>query len=371
MKKWNSNGNLYKIGEDAKQLGTLPVGIYSVGFGKFGFYLERIDDEFEFGHKLYGLETKLINRVIKTWNSTTRNLGVLLNGLKGTGKTVTAKVICNQIKLPVIILNSKFEECNLPEFLNEIREDCVILVDEYEKIFGEDAELLTVMDGILSNDTRKLFLLTTNKTYINENMLQRPSRIRYFKTFKDLSPSVIEEIVDDTLKYQEFKDATINAISTLEIITIDVVKTIIEEVNIHRENPEEFMEVFNVKKITGKYTVYQVITDEHGKENEIEMAKGVKLYPRDFDDDRIGSSFQINGNYVGEILEVLTFDKILIQPYVQDSDGDMIHPRNAEPQKARGKNGKAVPVPMPEPIVVRIETYDSINSHYRYAAYTF
>lgn len=359
MKKWNRSGNHFSIGDVTNQIEALPPGVYALNQSMFGFYLERIEDKFEFSHKLYGLETRLIDRVVKTWTETDRNLGILLNGLKGTGKTVSAKVICNQLNLPVILVNMNPEGGGIPEFLNEIQQEVVVLIDEYEKIFGEDAELLTVMDGVLTGTSRKLFLLTTNKTYINDNMLQRPSRIRYFKTFKDLSPAVIEEIVDDTLINRKFKHDVISTISNLEIITIDIVKSIIEEVNLHNESPNEFMDVFNVKKITGKYTIYQVEKDENGKPVETELFKGVKLYPREFDEDRVGSSLQIGDHYFGCIEEVLSFDTIVVKPYGTEEE---------EVPTLRGKKRKPK---VQKPITLRIETYDSINSSYKYFNYAF
>jgi hypothetical protein len=359
MKKWNKNGNSFSLGDVTNQIETLPPGIYSLNQSMFGFYLERIEDKFEFSHKLYGLETRLIDRVVKTWTETDRNLGILLNGLKGTGKTVSAKVICNQLDLPVILVNTNPEGGGIPEFLNNIQQEVVVLIDEYEKIFGEDAELLTVMDGVLTGTSRKLFLLTTNKTYINDNMLQRPSRIRYFKTFKDLSPAVIEEIIDDTLVNRKFKHDVISTISNLEIITIDIVKSIIEEVNLHNESPNEFMDVFNVKKITGKYTIYQVEKDENGKPVETELFKGVKLYPREFDDDRVGASLQIGEHYFGCIEEVLSFDTIVVKPYENEEE---------EVPTVRGRKRKSK---IQKPITLRIETYDSINSNYKYFNYAF
>ena len=359
MKKWNKSGNNFSIGDVTNQIETLPPGIYSLNQSMFGLYLERIEDKFEFSHKLYGLETRLINRVVKTWTETDRNLGILLNGLKGTGKTVSAKVICNRLDLPVILVNTNPEGGGIPEFLNDIQQEVVVLIDEYEKIFGEDAELLTVMDGVLTGTARKLFLLTTNNTYINDNMLQRPSRIRYFKTFKDLSPAVIEEIIDDTLVNRKFKHDVISTISNLEIITIDIVKSIIEEVNLHNESPNEFMDVFNVKKITGKYTIYQVEKDETGKQVETELFKGVKLYPREFDDDRVGASIQIGERYFGCIEEILSFDTIVVKPYGNEED---------EVPTARGRKRKSN---IQKPITLRIETYDSINSNYKYFNYAF
>jgi SpoVK/Ycf46/Vps4 family AAA+-type ATPase len=357
MKKWNKSGNNFSLGDITNQINDLPVGVYTLNQSMFGFYLERIDDKFEFNHKLYGLETSLIKRVVKTWKGTDRNLGILLNGLKGTGKTVSAKVICNELELPVILINSNPEGGGIPEFLNQIEQDVIVFIDEYEKIFGEDSELLTVMDGVLTGTSRKLFLLTTNRTYVNDNMLQRPSRIRYFKTFKDLSPAVIEEIVDDTLIHKKFKADTISAISNLEIITIDIVKSIIEEVNLHNESPKEFMDVFNVKKITGKYSIFSILKDENGKETEIEVAKGVKIYPREFDEDRIGSTFQIAEEYFGEIKEIISFDTILVHPYPEEDEDDS--PRKNKKSKAK----------RPDPVVLRIETYDSIHKNFKYSDY--
>lgn len=358
MKKWNKSGNNFSLGDVTNQINSLPVGVYTLNQSMFGFYLEKIEDKFEFNHKLYGLETSLINRVVKTWKGTDRNLGILLNGLKGTGKTVSAKVICNELDLPVILVNSNPEGGGIPEFLNQIDQDVIVFIDEYEKIFGEDSELLTIMDGVLTGTSRKMFLLTTNRTYVNDNMMQRPSRIRYFKTFKDLAPAVIEEIVEDTLINKQFKSDTISAISNLEIITIDIVKSIIEEVNLHNESPKEFMDVFNVKKITGKYTVYLVTKDEKGKDVETELQKGVKIYPREFDEDRIGSSFQIADEYFGEIKEVISFDTILVQPYPEDEDRP----------KSKGQKAKAK---VPEPVTLRIETYDSIHRNFKYMDYAF
>lgn len=357
MKKWNKSGNNFSLGDVTNQINELPVGVYTLNRSMFGFFLERIEDKFEFNHKLYGLETSLINRIAKTWKGTDRNLGVLLNGLKGTGKTVTSKVICNELNLPVILINFNPEDGGIADYLNQIEQDVIVLIDEYEKVFGEDDELLTIMDGVLTGNSRKLFLLTTNKTYINDNMMQRPSRIRYFKTFKDLSPTVIEEIVDDLLKHKKFKNDTIQAISNLEIITIDIVKSVIEEVNLHKESPTEFMDVFNVKKITGKYTVYSVTKDGAGKEIEIELEKGVKIYPREFDEDRIGSSFEMGGRYFGEIKEIISFDTIVVEPY-----------RDDEESSGKGKRAKSK---KPDLLTLRIETYNSIHKNFKYLDYAF
>ena len=61
-------------------------GIYEVKVSMTGFYLSKIAEFFTFDYKLYGLNQKFIDYVLKTYENTTGNLGVLLDGIKGTGK---------------------------------------------------------------------------------------------------------------------------------------------------------------------------------------------------------------------------------------------------------------------------------------------
>lgn len=69
--------------------GSLPVGIYSI----------CLTDKFVFPYKMYGLQNEFIDHVIKTYHATEGNLGIMLTGTKGTGKTVTAKELANKLNL--------------------------------------------------------------------------------------------------------------------------------------------------------------------------------------------------------------------------------------------------------------------------------
>jgi hypothetical protein len=83
------------------------------------------------------------------------------------------------MNMPVIIIHERYN--GISNFLNEIQHDFIVFFDEYEKMYDErDHSILTVMDGVLNNAFRKIFLLTTNKIHVSENMLERPGRIRYF-----------------------------------------------------------------------------------------------------------------------------------------------------------------------------------------------
>jgi len=307
---WVAKGGNFHLSEKQKNtFKKLEPAIYELEPNMFGFHLSPMSEKFEFPYKIYGLETDLVKRVLKYYFKTdSGNLGILLNGVKGTGKTVTSKLICNSLNLPVVVVVPRHME-NAHTFINAIPQDIVVFVDEYEKIYKESNELLTIMDGALNSPFRRVFLMTTNNLYIDTNLIDRPSRVRYLKTFGNLSPDIVEEIVDDLLIYKEFKDDCITYASTLEIITVDIVKSIINEINIQEESPLNFKNVFNASTRKGKYKIFM---DVDGKPEL--LMKGVKISPRiNFGDHSINSSFYINDTYIGQIQEVLDFTSIKVE----------------------------------------------------------
>lgn len=376
-KVWIESNDIFYLQDIKKQHKKLHNWVFTLEQDGLGNkFLKKIGERFEFDYKIYGLEKKLISRIQKTFENSSGNLGVLLNGLKGTGKTVTSKMICNELGMPTIIVDSNYPDGHV--YLNDIPQDITIFIDEYEKIFEKDSDMLTIMDGALNSEHRRVFLLTTNNLYVNENLIQRPGRIRYLKTFRDLSSSVIREILEDILIHKEHIEATVAFIATLEVITVDVVKSICQEVNIHNEPPKDFADVFNVKKLVGNHDVYMVSAD--GK-SETLLAKNVKVSPRkDFDPiDTLHNSFYIDSEYVGEVVEVIDEETVKIQGRI-DSDSTL---GGILEEKAKSENRGKNPLELESPkkrrktkeeygeFILRVQNSMMVHRTYRWSDWNF
>jgi hypothetical protein len=249
--KWvNEGGILYPISGNTVLLKTPGKGIFNLVQSQnpmdARLGLQKIADTFEFNFKIYELGCdEMLKTIKKTWESDVfvngeKNLGVIFNGLKGTGKTLSAKLLCNALDLPVVIVQHPYE--GLVNFLQSLCFECIVFIDEAEKTFkkGEDDDvLLRLIDGVY-NQTRKLYILTTNQLTLNDNLLGRPGRIRYRFEFSNLLPKAINDYLDDNLlpQYADQCRSILNQVDLLEISTIDILKALVDEVNIHGQLPD-------------------------------------------------------------------------------------------------------------------------------------
>lgn len=283
---WLQSNNTYKKVEgDFSTVETVPVGIYNIGLSMSGWYLEKYADKFTFDYKIYGLQTEFCEHVLKTYKNTKGNFGIILTGTKGTGKTVTAKILANYFNLPVIIVKDMGDSNQaMIEYLSGFNFDCVLFFDEFEKNFSDkDSTILQIMDGVYNSGYRKIFLLTTNEMTINENLVGRPSRIRYVRRFGNLDLKTVEEYLDDALEVPEARQELIDFIDTLTISTIDILKTIVNEVNIHGiQGLMKAKEFFNVSTLEYHYKCYRgYCSDGIFDDENLRKKYNIKVFIRD------------------------------------------------------------------------------------------
>ena len=103
------SGNTFRVSsKEAMDLHEkLPAGNYTIAQDMMGnFYLEQIDD-FEIPAKMYGNTLRHTDRIINTFWERPQQTGVLLNGEKGSGKTLLAKNLSTELAkqgVPTIVI---------------------------------------------------------------------------------------------------------------------------------------------------------------------------------------------------------------------------------------------------------------------------
>lgn len=248
--------NLVKIPDQEVLLTKIPteVYIYQVEESMMGInrYLEK-SAKFTLPSKLYGNVNRDVHRVTKSFeNIQDKNLGVLLHGVSGAGKSILAKAICLKMlenDVPVVIVTKNTVE-HLNWLIENVNQPLVFFLDEYEKMFEEIEDqnfLLSLMDGIATS--HHLFLLTANDSRrVCEYMFNRPSRIRYCYEYLGLSADIVEEFLEDNINNKSRVKEVLNSILVAKSITYDLLAQICNEVNIFDDlSVREILQGFNIE----------------------------------------------------------------------------------------------------------------------------
>jgi len=101
------------------------------------------------------------------------------------------------------------------------------------------------MDGMYH--TKLIFLLTANDpSSINNKLKNRLNRVKYHKIYSKLDAATVAEIVDDLLKKPAYRDSVDKFVETVDMLTMDVLTSIIREVNLFDESALECAKFLNL-----------------------------------------------------------------------------------------------------------------------------
>lgn len=247
---------------------SLPPGNYTVKLNPMtGFYLETVD-AFPAAGKIYGNSTKWATRILSTFEDRPNCTGVLLSGEKGSGKTLLAKTIsqmAGERGISTLTINQPLCGEDFNNFMQTIDVPAVVIFDEFEKIYDDEAQqqLLTLFDGMYP--TKKLFVMTCNdKWRIDSHMRNRPGRIFYALEFSGLDVDFIREYCEDNLKNKDHVDSVCKASFMFSQFNFDMLKALVEEMNRYNENAHDAMALLNAKPQNSDFTAYDVAVEVDG-----------------------------------------------------------------------------------------------------------
>lgn len=253
MSYFIKSGNTFRVSAEAAidLHHTLPVGNYIVKVDLMGsMYLEQIDS-FEFKGKRYGDNIRYTERIMNTFKNREQSTGIMLAGEKGSGKSLLAKSLAIEAakeNIPTIVINSPFKGDAFNKLIQDISQPCVILFDEFEKVYDRDdqEEILTLLDGVFPS--KKMFILTCNDKYrIDTHMRNRPGRIYYMIDFVGLTSEFIVEYCNDNLNNKSHIEKICAIAALFSQFNFDMLKALIEEMNRYDESPQESLRMLNAK----------------------------------------------------------------------------------------------------------------------------
>lgn len=251
----NSNSWILFANEAADVRNELPAGNYTIRYNEMSgqFFLED-SEPFQIPLKIYGKTNHYCDRIISAFHSRkgSSQVGTLLEGTKGSGKTLLAKLISNRSGLPTIIVNTPFTGEKFMRSLQEISQPAVIIFDEFEKLYDHEKQeqVLTMFDGVYSLQNKIIIVTSNDRFAIREFFHNRPSRLRYSIHYSGLDSDFIEEYCDDNLEDTSYRENIITFSKSCLDFNFDMLQILVDELNLVGGNFDDVIEILNVKPVT-------------------------------------------------------------------------------------------------------------------------
>lgn len=286
--------------------------------------------------KIYGQHLDKVKKVLNSMDKMNRNLGVILSGDKGIGKSLFSKCLGLKARkkgIPVILVNEYHE--GIANFLEEIEQTVMILFDEYDKTFDEkkhncQAEMLSLFDGVSAG--KKLFVITCNEIQsLSQYLINRPGRFHYHFRFLYPIADEIRDYMEDKLDKQYYDEIeNVIAFSVRMNLNYDCLRSIAFELN----NGLKFQEAINDLNIIriSQYKNIKIIVEFENQATLSGKIKEWQLYDNTITDMSIYLPDNIRplsyvGEYIGEF--PMNFSNNYID---KDKRMLMFHVTNPEPE---------------------------------------
>lgn len=262
-KKFLKVGNSinFKFNTDGLEYDLVPGTVYNIIVDRYTDNVSLQESgKLSLPSKVYCTQRdeRFIDKVVNSYNlSESGFTGVMLAGLKGSGKTVMAKMIANKSGLPIVNIGKNIRPHILRNLVEKLGDTSVcFLFDELDKVLADydDSFLLQVLDGSDTKGKHMILFTCNDDSEISEYLIDRCSRIRYWREFEEMSPSLIMEVLNDKLNdKKEVKSLTDFIKDNFNVCSFDNIVSFVKEANNYPATT--FEELFEDMNLSSKGSI--------------------------------------------------------------------------------------------------------------------
>lgn len=212
-----------------------------------------------------------IKRVNTYFQKTSKlSTGVMLSGIKGTGKTVMAKVIAKNSNLPIIVVDEDYPTGRINDFFRKFETPVTIIFDEVDKHWDTE-NLLGWLDGVQTNAKKLVLFTCNNEDRVNDYLKDRCSRVRYIRHFEanDNVRFLRKILRDKGIAEDNIENTYTFIVNNFGLLSIDNILSFIDEKLLFPElSNEEIFNDMNISSKRGKKNIVEETSDYENEENE-------------------------------------------------------------------------------------------------------
>jgi len=197
---------------DKDRLEALRPAVYEIVLTDTGVKLFTLQDKFLVSERKFGDHNEFRKVLTEDYDRVGPSVGVILIGIKGSGKTMLAEDVCNhylKLGLPVFRVNTILP-LSVLELVSAAAGPAVWYFDEFGKVYREDKDNSNRDDllGFFGSASRlgSLYLVTANHdNELSNFMVHRPGRFRYSFSFHTPNLEQLDEVFNHYMVDEELR----------------------------------------------------------------------------------------------------------------------------------------------------------------------
>lgn len=194
------NHLVISVNDQSNLIDHVPAMVYKVALGREGILMIKDRPKFNLPQLRFGKHNTYFRRISASYDRHGKSNGVLLQGAKGSGKSLMAEELGNWMisqDLPVIMITAPLSAEELAIIIKAVG-PCMVYFDEFGKVYHDPVQRERLLP--LFSDTSYegvMFVITGNgPEEFSTYLVNRPQRFRYCITYSNVFD---KETLDDIL----------------------------------------------------------------------------------------------------------------------------------------------------------------------------